>query len=115
MSASRITLLTVDRGVKVIKVDALAPKSDALFPTCFVCLETTSPRSSNKIASLLAEKGNMGKIKKKMKEYLRRKSKKRVVSQERHPQLIDGWFSSFELSVSEILVSLVVFPCDVRF
>jgi hypothetical protein len=70
----------VDRGVKVNEAGALAPKFEAaLFAeelrSLLVSLEAAIPGSGKEIASLLTDKATMGGIKK-VKEYLRRISKK---------------------------------------
>jgi hypothetical protein len=68
----------VDFGGKVNKVTDLAPNSEALFAkellNLLVRLEVAIPGSGKEIASLLSEKATMDKVKK-VKEYLRSKSK----------------------------------------
>jgi hypothetical protein len=69
----------LDCDVKVNEAGALAPNSEALFAeelcNLLVSLEAAIPRSGKEIASLLMKKAIMGDIKK-MKEYLKCKSKK---------------------------------------
>jgi hypothetical protein len=98
---------------KVNETAVFAPSADVLFANelcnLLVSLEAAYPGSCKEISSILSQKATFCKIKK-VKEYLKSKSKKEWHRKEGpHSWLMDG-FSSFGVEILILATLLIAYP-----